>query len=267
MNMMHNYLPQDTMSLWWHGRGPTPPQLIGQLLLVDGNRKVGLEYCADWLSSGFALSTDLPLLQGVQLPSEHDMAVGAVNDARPDRWGERVIRDLYRPPRLSVLDHLYFAGSHRVGSLGVSLAADSFRPASAAALPRVASLAGMQRAITAFKAGEKLSEQQQHLVEPGASLGGARPKSLIELDGAQWIVKFSDGEDFDNELVEHATMGLASACGLHVAQTRALPLTRGHAIAVKRFDRAGSQRFHVACPRLAIGLSRARTDSGADRPP
>jgi len=36
---------------------------------------------------------------------------------------------------------------------------------------------------------------------------------------SDWILKFSDGEDFDNELVEHATMRLASTYGLHVAQT------------------------------------------------
>ena len=33
-----------------------------------------------------------------------------MDDARPDRWGERVIRLLERPPRLSLLEMLYFAG-------------------------------------------------------------------------------------------------------------------------------------------------------------
>ena len=37
----------------------------------------------------------------------------------------------------------------------------------------------------------------QRLVMPGASLGGARPKSLIHIDGDPWLVKFSEGEDFD----------------------------------------------------------------------
>ena len=103
----------------------------------------------------------------------------------------------------------------------------------------------MHRAVAAILAGEKLDEALVRLVKPGPSFGGARPKSLIEMEGAQWVVKFSEGEDFDTELVEHATLRLAAQCGMHVAETRALPLPRGHAVAVKRFDRAGAQRLHV----------------------
>src|SRR5471032_647458 len=112
------YKPQDAMSLWWLGR-QSAPRLIGRIFLADGNRKVGLEYAPGWLQQGFALSEDLPLARGVFVPKERDMAAGAVDDARPDRWGERVIRNLYKPGRLSVLEYLYFAGDDRVGALGV----------------------------------------------------------------------------------------------------------------------------------------------------
>lgn len=239
------YKPQDTMSLWWLGNGPASPLRVGQLLLTDGNRKVGLEYSADWLQHGFALSEDLPLGRGVYLPKERDMAAGAVDDARPDRWGERVIRNLYKPSRLSVLEYLYFAGDDRSGALGVSLDAGGYQSSNGGTLASLANLEEMQRAIAAVLAGEQLDERLVRLVKPGPSFGGARPKSLIEMDGAQWVVKFSEGEDFNTELVEHATMRLASQCGLDVAQTRALPLVRGHAVAVRRFDRCGDQRSHV----------------------
>jgi serine/threonine-protein kinase HipA len=73
----------------------------------------------------------------------------------------------------------------------------------------------------------------------------AAGRHWFEMDGAQWVVKFSEGEGFNTELVEHATMRLASQCGMDVAQTRALPLGRGHAVAVRRFDRSGDQRSHV----------------------
>ena len=65
------------------------------------------------------------------------------------------------------------------------------------------------------------------------------------MEGVQWVVKFSEGEDFNTEIVEYATMRLAAQCGMNVAQTQALPLLRGHAVAVKQFDRAGAQRSHV----------------------
>ena len=47
------------------------------------------------------MSEDLPLRQGEFFPAEQDTAAGAVDDARPDGWGERVIRFLDKPPRLS----------------------------------------------------------------------------------------------------------------------------------------------------------------------
>lgn len=239
------YKQQDTMSLWWLGEGPTSPRKVGLLFLADGNRKVGLEYASEWLQQGFPLSDDLPLGRGVYLPKERDMAAGAVDDARPDRWGERVIRNLYRPSRLSLLEYLYFSGDDRFGALGVSTDAVGYQPSSGGTMASLANLDEMQRAVAAVLADEKLDERLVRLVKPGPSFGGARPKSLIEMEGVQWVVKFSEGEDFNTELVEHATMSLASECGLDVAVTRALPLARGHAIAVKRFDRAGEQRLHV----------------------
>jgi len=239
------YTPQATMSLWWLGLGRASPSIIGQLLLTDGNRKVGLEYAPDWIQHGFALSEDLPLARGVFLPKERDMAAGSVDDARPDRWGERVIRNVYRPVRLSVLEYLYFAGDDRFGALGVSRAMGEYSPCAEGPTAKLANLAEMQRSIAAVLANEKLDERLVRLLRPGVSFGGARPKSLIEIDGDQWVVKFSEGEEFDTEMVEHATMRLAAQCGIHVADTRALPLPQGHAVAVRRFDRAGDQRLHV----------------------
>lgn len=243
--MTDSYTPQDTMTLWWLGSGLASPTKIGQLMLAEGHRKVGLVYGAEWIRQGFALSEDLPLGKGLKLPKDRDMAAGAVDDARPDRWGERVIRNLYRPARLSVLEYLYFAGDDRFGALGVSLSPEAYEANDESAMASLASLDDMQRAIAAVLADDRLDERLRRLVKPGPSFGGARPKSLIEMEGVQWVVKFSEGEDFDTELVEHATMCLASQCGLNVAQTRALALPRGHAVAVRRFDRIGDQRLHV----------------------
>jgi serine/threonine-protein kinase HipA len=242
--MVELYKPQDAMSLWWLGESASP-RLVGQLFLAEGNRKVGLEYDPTWLQRGFALSEDLPLVRGVFWPKERDMAAGAVDDARPDRWGERVIRHLYKPARLSVLEFLYFAGDNRFGALGVSLNSASYQPWGNGAMASLASLPAMDRAVAAILAGEKLDDALVRLLKPGPSFGGARPKSLIEMEGAQWVVKFSEGESFNTELVEHATMRLAAQCGMNVAETRALPLPRGCAVAVRRFDRGSTGRLHV----------------------
>ena len=88
--------------------------------MLTVGKGVSLTYAASWIAHGFRLSEDLPLADIEYLPVENSMAAGAVDDARPDRWGERVIQFLDKPPRLSLMEYLYFAGDDRFGVLGVS---------------------------------------------------------------------------------------------------------------------------------------------------
>jgi serine/threonine-protein kinase HipA len=175
-----------------------------------------------------------------------------VDDARPDQWGERVIRLIERPVRLSLLEYLYFAGDERFGALGVSLHAEKYVPAPTAAMPTFEGLAAMHQAVQRIMAGEAVTEHQRRLLQPGVSMGGARPKSLMQIDGVSWVVKFSEGSELDSPLIEHASMQLARACGIHTAETLALPLPQGHAVAIKRFDRQGDQRLHVLSAHVAL---------------
>jgi serine/threonine-protein kinase HipA len=250
------YQPQDSMSLWWLG-GAVDPVRIGTLSLQDQRRKVALTYDPAWIASaqGFALSEDLPLRTGLMLPAERDTAVGAVDDARPDQWGERVIRLIERPARLSLLEYLYFAGDDRFGALGVSLQANAYVPATTAAMPTFDGLADMHQAVQGVLAGEAVNEQQRRLLQPGVSMGGARPKSLMQIDGVSWVVKFSEGGELDSPLIEHASMQLARRCGIHTADTLGLPLSQGHAVAVKRFDREAAGRLHVLSAHVALRAS------------
>lgn len=251
--MSQAYQPQDSMNLWWLGDAHAP-QRIGTLSLQDQRRKVALTYDPAWMASpkGFALSEDLPLQVGLMLPEARDTAAGAVDDARPDQWGERVIRLIERPARLSLLEYLYFAGDDRFGALGVSLQAETYVPAATAAMPTFEGLNDMHQAVQRVMAGDAVSEQQRRLLQPGVSIGGARPKSLMQIDGASWVVKFSEGGELDSPLIEHASMQLARRCGIQTADSLALPLPQGHAVAVRRFDRAGSQRLHVQSACVAL---------------
>jgi len=85
------YQPADRLYLWSLLESARPVA-VGELNLVRSNQGVSLRYFADWLEQGFELSEDLPLVNQEFLPAERNTAVGAVDDARPDRWGERVIR-------------------------------------------------------------------------------------------------------------------------------------------------------------------------------
>jgi serine/threonine-protein kinase HipA len=75
-------MPPDAMCLWWLGQ-PQRPILIGTLAIVRATRGVSLRYAPAWLSHGFALSEDLPLIDTEFLPAGMDSAAGDFVDTRP----------------------------------------------------------------------------------------------------------------------------------------------------------------------------------------
>lgn len=242
----------DSLHLWWLAN-PRTPRLIGELRMARATRGVSLTYAPAWLESGFALSEDLPLIDHEFLPLERDTAAGAVDDARPDRWGERVIRYLDKPPRLAVLDFLFYAGDERFGALGVSISEDRYVAHGAGPLPQLQDAAEIETIVSLVLNGESIGARQRRLIAPGRTLGGARPKALLTLQGEPWILKFTEpGEMIDVPLVEHATMTLAGCAGISVARTLPVKVNRGHAVAVRRFDRHAGMRRHALSASVAL---------------
>ena len=250
----------------WHLGDLMSPRYVGALRLISTGKGVSLRYHAEWLRAGFALSEDLPLIDTEHLPparlaSDGERAVGAVDDARPDRWGEKVIRFLDRPKRLSLMEYLYYAGDERFGALGVSTSATAYIPRSGSPLPRLSQVQRLSEVVAKIEAAEPIDEVEARIVRAGGSLGGAKPKALIEVNGEQWVVKFFNGEPIDTPLVDHATMTLAGRAGITVAQTQVIHLTGANAIAIRRFDREGDLRIHSISAGTAI---RAATASGTE---
>jgi serine/threonine-protein kinase HipA len=252
MSARSSYRVTDQLWLWWLADS-TAPVLIGELALSRDPRGVSVRYENTWIQSGFALSEDLPLMQGqVFQPSEAETAAGAVDDARPDRWGERVIRFVDRPPRLSLLEYLYFAGDDRFGALGVSTSQTRYEPRRFGPLPTLANAQAIHELVRKVLSNEPIPETQRRLISPGGTLGGAKPKALLEIRGEPWVVKFSDGDPIDLPLVEHASMTLAHKAQIRVATTQPIRLTVGHALAIKRFDRTPNGRRHALSAKVAL---------------
>ena len=244
--------PADQLYLWLLTL-PEQPVLVGELNMVRTSRGVSLRYDPGWIERGFALSEDLPLLTGEEfLPHEKDTAAGAVDDARPDRWGERVIKFLDKPPRLSLLEYLYFAGGDRFGALGVSISRERYEPRRIGPLPKLGDAPLLHELVRKVLENEPIAAEHKRLITPGVTMGGARPKGLLTIDGDEWVVKFSAGDATDVPLIEHATMTLAAQAGIRVATTRALRLVYGHAVAVRRFDRDGGRRLHALSANVAL---------------
>lgn len=256
---VHGYQPVDRLYLW-SLLEPALPVAVGELNLVRSNQGVSLRYFASWLEHGFELSEDLPLIDQQFLPVERNTAVGAVDDARPDRWGERVIRFIDKPSRLSLLEYLYFAGDDRFGALGVSTSPDRYLPRRLGPLPTLQEADQVHELIRKVQENEPIPPDLKRLVSPGATMGGARPKGLLNMDGEQWVIKFSDGDPADTPLIEHATMTLAKKAQIRAAATMTVRLTVGHAVAIRRFDRAGTGRRH--CLSAAVALRAAGEQFG-----
>ena len=248
----HGSIPANTLYLWYTGK-PDAPVLIGELNLVMSGRGVSLRYDANWLHSGFPLSEDIPLMDIEYFPREKDTVAGAVDDARPDRWGEKVIRLIDRPSRLSLLEYLYFAGDDRFGALGVSTSSDSYIPREVGPLPQLRDVDAVHEVVRKVLAGEPIDQKLKRLIAPGVTMGGARPKALMQLDGAEWVLKFAEEDSSLEPLIEHASMTLALKAGIDAAVTRPIKLKTGVAVAVKRFDRFGNgQRQHALSANVAL---------------
>lgn len=250
----------DVLYLWF--LGGAEPCLIGTLHLVRNPLGVSLSYANSWLADGFALSEDLPLSATEHLPLEKGFAVGAVDDARPDRWGERVIQYIEKPSRLSLMEYLYYAGDDRFGALGVSTSDTVYLPRENGPLPRLENAQALSEAVAKIKDKQVITDIERRLLHAGGSFGGAKPKALIEIDGEQWVIKFFNGEPIDVPLIEHASMTLAAQADITVAETRVVSLSGENAIAVRRFDREGVCRIHC----LSAGTALRARSSGSNPP-
>jgi serine/threonine-protein kinase HipA len=250
----------DELYLWFVA-DPAVPRYVGQLRLVAAGKGVSLQYAADWLAGGFPLSEDLVLNDIEQLPRWKGMAVGAVDDARPDRWGERVIQYLDKPARLSLMEYLYYAGDDRFGALGVSVSPTVYAPRDKCPLPRLKQAQSLSEVVHKVSARAPVSSLERQMLHAGGSFGGAKPKALIDIGGAQWVIKFFDNEPIDLPLIEHASMTLAKVAGITVAETRVVPLAGENALAVRRFDRVGPKRVHCISAGTAL---RAQASAGAE---
>ena len=245
----------------WYLADPAVPRCVGQLRLVDAGKGVSLQYDAGWLARGFALSEDLPLVDIEHLPRWKGLAVGAVDDARPDRWGERVIQHLDKPARLSIMEYLFYAGDDRFGALGVSTSSEAYLPRSQSPLPRLEQAQQLSEVVHKVSDKQPVTDIERRMLTSGGSFGGAKPKALIDIAGEQWVIKFFNNEPIDVPLIEHASMTLAKLAGIEAAETRVVPLAGENALAVRRYDRDGARRIHCISAGTAL---RAQAVSGQE---
>lgn len=163
---------------------------------------------------------------------------GAFRDASPDYWGRLVIASSLECPAeaLSEIDYLTHANATRAGRLDFRRSLDDPEPGLTP--PQFQDLGDLLSAAAGLERGHAIDERLRVLLEQGSSLGGARPKCTIELDGELWLAKFpSRNDQISIPRLEFATMKLAETCGLNVPETRLTALGGRDVFLARRFDR------------------------------
>ncbi len=188
---------------------------------------------------------------------------GALRDAGPDYWGRRVIeRNVAKAP-LGELDYLLHSPDDRAGALGFGL--NQTPPAPKRKFNKTVNLAKLQAIADAIVNDEELpadadTNQAQELLLVGTSMGGARPKVVVEDDEGLWIAKFNRQDDkWNNARVEHAMLLLGRACGLVTAESKITTVGSRDVLRVKRFDREMTEAGYLRA-RMVSGLTLLQTE-------
>ena len=244
---------------------------------VRGKEIFSFEYNDTWLtSSGQVLFLDpnLSMYKGKQYLPEEKSNFGLFLDSSPDRWGrllmrrreawfakkeERDERTLFESDfLLGVFD------GNRMGGLRFKLQEDGdfLNNQKQMAAPPWTSIRELEYASLQLERDDVVNDPEYAqwlnlLVDPGSSLGGARPKaSVTDEKGNLWIAKFPSAKDDKDagawEMVLHQ---LAANCGIQVPDAKIQQFSsKQHTFLTKRFDRIQQQRIHFASAMTLLGF-------------
>lgn len=191
---------------------------------------------------------------------------GALRDASPDFWGRRVIEKHAQKSMLGEMDYLLESPDDRAGALGFGL--NPTPPAPLRAFNKTLDLEKLQEVaeelINDEIPNDPAAPQVQELLLLGTSMGGARPKAIVQDDEGLWIAKFNRPDDrWNNTCVEHAMLRLARRCGITTAESRVETVGGKDVLLIKRFDRERSDAGYRRA-RMISGLTALRADEAAD---
>jgi serine/threonine-protein kinase HipA len=256
--------------VWVWLPGAPEPVVAGRLDRVGGI--VAFVYGRSYLAREDRVALflpELPLRRG-RIPPLAGEVAGCIADAAPDSWGQRVILNRRAGEHavdtadLSILTYLLESGSDRIGALDFQASASTYVARSDGS----ATLEELARSAERVEAGIPLSPALDRALLHGSSIGGARPKALLNDGGRRLIAKFSSTTDtYPVVKGEFVAMELARRAGLDVAAVELTQALGRDALLIERFDRpaAGGRRAMVsALTILELDEYAARYASYAD---
>ncbi|WP_366658563.1 HipA domain-containing protein [Fodinicurvata sp. EGI_FJ10296] len=188
---------------------------------------------------------------------------GALRDAGPDYWGRRVIERYVGRAQLGELDYLLHSPDDRAGALGFGLGPRP--PAPRRNFNQTLDLAKLQSIANAIVNEEEVEPnavagQVEELLFIGTSMGGARPKVVVEDGEGLWIAKFNRTDDkWNYARAEHSMLVLARQCGLMTAESKVATIAGRDVLLIKRFDREKTDTGYLRA-RMVSGLTLLRAE-------
>jgi serine/threonine-protein kinase HipA len=225
----------------------TGPVVAGKLEADNGDilfnyGKSYLERVNDTQAAISIYEPELPLKAGA-LPLPNGLTMpGCIRDAAPDAWGRRVIINKKLGLKgaktdtaaLDELTYLLESGSDRIGALDFQRSASDYMPRSA----KNVSLKELLESAERVEKGVALTPELDQALFHGSSIGGARPKALIEDRGKKYVAKFPSSSDLYSVVkAEFIAMRLAELVGLNVAPVDLVRAANKDVLLVERFDR------------------------------
>ena len=255
-------------------------ELIGELGYesLRGSDSYSFKFADSWIKkyNAINLSDDLNNYPGIQYTQPEKDIFGCFADALPDRWGRTLLlrreqiqaQEENRPVRrLSSFDFLVGIDDFsRMGGFRFKETPDGEFINTDNTL-RIPPLTDLRELIAASKEIERSEETNilpekrwiAQLVQPGSSLGGARPKAnVVDTDKSIYVAKFpSLKDDYDAGVWEHFCHLLAKNARINAAETKVISTNDKHqTLLSRRFDRTDdSRRIHFASAITLLGLN------------
>ncbi|MBI6885129.1 type II toxin-antitoxin system HipA family toxin [Pseudomonas putida] len=229
--------------VWVWLPGHVDPVVAG--VLARDDKRFVFRYGRSYLNRKTAIALnkhELPLGTEIINPIEPMMLPSSIRDGSPDAWGRRVIMNRIFGKEgvnghyadLDEMTYLLESGSDRIGAYDFQQSPNEYVPR----ISRTATLDELLEAASLVEKGVPLSPELDQALNHGTSIGGARPKALIESAGAKFVAKFSSTGDQMNVVKgEFVTMRLASLCGMDVAPVRLAHAKGKDILLIERFDR------------------------------
>lgn len=268
--------PATEAFVWIWLPGALEPVIAGRIELDGGI--YAFNYGRSYLERADAMPIYAPELQlerGRILPKAPLDMAGCLRDGAPDAWGRRVIINRLTGLRGEAAHNVEFgeltfmlnSGSDRIGALDFQTSADRYQPRE----QENATLEELLEAAERVERGEPIPPALDKALFHGSSIGGARPKALIQDGEDKLIAKFSGTNDTMAVVkAEFVAMRLAAEVGLNIAPVQLTKASGKDVLLVRRFDRdwngAGWTRRAMvsALTMLGLGEMQARYASYGD---